>query len=91
MAGFRPGFGRGGITHSFLGPRHCAGILPFGAIVAMPADAVVGFMVRVGGHGASTAGEPAEDGVEAGDAIDIREKATDERPIASMNYNTGLI
>lgn len=66
MAGFRPGFGRGGITHSFLGPR------VIGLSVPPPGDGAaiiklwlfgMGFMASIGGAGAIFAGEPTDVGV----------------------------
>ena len=64
VAGFRPGFGRGGMTHSFLVTMVGAGGPDAGAINAMFDVFEEDFIPSVGGAGAKAAGEPAD-----GDAI----------------------
>jgi len=69
VAGFRPGFGRGGMIHSFDVTMGGVGTPDAGAIAAI-LDAFIDLIARAGGAGARAAGDPAEDGVEtAGDAI----------------------
>lgn len=70
VAGFRPGFGLGGMTHSLVVTSEGAAIPDAGAMAAM-VDALAALMAMVGGAGAILAGEPAlDDGVEtAGEAI----------------------
>lgn len=63
VAGLRPGFGRGGMTHSFRT------VIPGVGWIAI---SLPGLRARVCGAGAmgAGAGEPAEEGVEtAGDAM----------------------
>lgn len=68
VAGFLPGFGLGGITHSFLGPN------VIGLAISPPGvpgcDAIIicwlfgiGLIASIGGAGAMFAGEPTDDGV----------------------------
>ena len=69
VAGFRPGFGRGGMIHSFLVTMVGAGSPDAGAMNAM-LGTLEDLIASVGGAGARAAGEPAEDGVDdAGDAM----------------------
>lgn len=69
VAGFRPGFGRGGMTHSFRVTMVAAGSPDEGAMDAI-LDAFEDLIASVGGAGARAAGEPAEVGVDtAGDAM----------------------
>jgi hypothetical protein len=72
VAGFRPGFGRGGMTHSFLVIIEVGvGRLGAAAIEVM-VGALDDLMARVGRAGArgKGGGEPAFEGVDtAGDAI----------------------
>ncbi len=70
MAGFRPGFGRGGITHSFLVTPPVG--VPSPDIIEVMFDPLPGLVATVGGAGkrAGAGGEPADEGVEtAGDAM----------------------
>lgn len=74
MAGFLPGFGRGGMIHSLVVMMGGVGSVEAGAIAAMLfALALLKLLVltaRTGGAGARYAGEPAEEGVDtAGEAI----------------------
>lgn len=73
MAGLRPGFGRGGTTHSFLVIMDGVEAPGAGARNAMLFDVL---MARVGGGGggagakAMAGGDPADEGVDtAGEAI----------------------
>ena len=69
VAGFRPGFGRGGTIHSFLVTMVGVGSPDAGAMEAMlcVCDALV---ARIEGFGARAAGELAEEGIDiAGDAM----------------------
>lgn len=75
MAGLRPGFGRGGMTHSFLMIMDGVEAPGAGAIDAMLFDVLI---ARVGGAGAGAGagakaiagGEPADEGVDTtGEAI----------------------
>ena len=70
MAGFLPGFGRGGIIHSFVGPS------PIGLFIGAGDGAIIngwfcgiGLMASVGGAGAIFAGDPALVGVLAAEYI----------------------
>lgn len=90
VAGLRPGFGRGGMTHSFLvtipgvaGPEAVTSATIF--------DAFAVLIARAGGAGASVEGEPAEDGVETeGDAILARQTLrfdADGESLVNWKYN----
>ena len=69
VAGFRPGFGRGGMIHSFLVTMVGVGSPDAGAMDAM-LGAFEDLIASAGGAGARAVGEPAEDGVDiAGDAM----------------------
>lgn len=71
MAGFRPGFGRGGMTHSLVVME--VGVIGLGAGEPAAATAASGLMqmegwrgwIPVAGAGARAGGEPAEPGVDA--------------------------
>lgn len=72
MAGFLPGFGRGGMTHSFLVTMEGAGRPEAGTTVAM-VGASDDLMVEVGA-GARAAGDSAEEEVDTvgGGTISLR-------------------
>ena len=73
MAGFRPGFGRGGMTHSLVVTSEGGAKPDDGAMAAM-FDAFAALMAMEGGAGAMFAGEPALDGVDtAGEAMSLVE------------------
>jgi hypothetical protein len=85
VAGFRPGFGRGGMTHSFVVTSEGAATPDAGAMAAI-FDAFAALMAMVGRAGAILAGEPVLEGVDtAGDAmslIDGYETANNEVNVA---------
>jgi hypothetical protein len=64
VAGFLPGFGLGGIIHSFVGPKDI-GLSqdPGDGIIIICALLGIGLIAKVGGAGAIFAGEPADEGV----------------------------
>ncbi len=69
MAGFRPGFGRGGMIHSLRVTM--VGVPAVGEKPFM-FTALIFLIARVGGAGAIAAGEPADEGVDtAGDAMSV--------------------
>lgn len=84
VAGFRPGFGRGGMTHSFLVTREGAGRPDAGDMAAMR-DASAALIAMLGGAGAMLAGEPADDGVDtAGEAMSLAVKSVNQGDTANF-------
>lgn len=71
VAGFLPGFGRGGTIHSFLVTMGGAGSLDAGATEAM-LDAFKDLIAEVGGVGAGAraGGESAEEDVDIANDVD---------------------
>jgi hypothetical protein len=63
VAGLRPGLGRGGITHSLVGPKLIGLCMGLSADMRVLRCGGAGFMASGCGAGAILAGEPAEVGV----------------------------